>query len=204
MTDGTDYIPISALQHYMFCQRQCALIHVDRLWVENFLTAKGRQMHTKVNEADDETRDGVRICRSQELGSDRLGVYGISDVVEYHSDGTVIPVEYKRGKPKDSREDEIQLCAQVLCLEEMLGREISFGYIFYGKTRRRLQVEFDGTLRHLTEDIITKTAKLMSGETKPEYKYSRKCKSCSLLELCMPKRLPGINRYISGRIGADL
>lgn len=200
----TTEIAISALQHYMFCPRQCGLIHIDRLWEENFLTAKGRQMHSRVHETEDETRGDIRICRSLELANERLGIFGVSDVVEYHSDGSIIPVEYKRGKPKEGREDEIQLCAQALCLEEMHGKNIPLGYLYYGTTKRRLEVALDIKLRTLTEEIISKTAYLIASGITPPEKYSKKCRSCSLYDLCMPKMPKNVKKYIESHIEEDV
>jgi len=204
MSFQAETIAISALQHYMFCPRQCGLIHIERLWEENFLTAKGRQMHSRVHEAADETRENVRICRSLELVSESLGIYGVSDVVEYHADGTIIPVEYKRGKPKDGKEDEIQLCAQALCLEEMHGKNVTCGYLYYGTTKRRLEVSIDSNLRSLTIDIINRTSEVINSGITPSGKYSKKCRSCSLYDPCMPRIPRKIDKYISEHIEEDL
>jgi CRISPR-associated exonuclease Cas4 len=188
----------------MFCPRQCGLIHIERLWEENFLTAKGRQMHSRVHEAEDETRENVRICRALELASESLGIFGVSDVVEYHSDGTIVPVEYKRGKPKDGREDEIQLCAQALCLEEMHGKTVSFGYLYYGAVKRRLEVPIGTELRVLTREIIKETASVIGSGVTPTGKFSKKCRSCSLYDLCMPKKSVNIRKYIAQHIEEEL
>lgn len=115
-----DLLPISALQHLLYCERQCALIHVEQVWAENQFTAEGNVMHEKAHEGPDERRDGVRIVRGLPVKSEALGLSGQCDVVEFHCDGSVLPIEYKRGKPKAHRADEVQLCAQALCLEEML------------------------------------------------------------------------------------
>jgi len=135
-----DLIPISALQHFVFCERQCALIHIEQAWTENRLTAEGRLLHERVHDQGGESRAGVRIERGLPLRSLRLGLVGVADVVEFHplSEGgwRPFPVEYKRGKPKRNACDEIQVCAQALCLEEMLGVRIPAGALFYGKTHR--------------------------------------------------------------------
>ncbi|OPY66900.1 MAG: hypothetical protein A4E57_02584 [Syntrophorhabdaceae bacterium PtaU1.Bin034] len=150
-----DLIMISALQHYVFCPRQCALIHIEQVWSESGLTADGRIMHEKVHEEENETRGAVRIARGLPLRSLRLGLVGAADVVEFHKIGKGVwqpfPVEYKRGKPKPDHCDAVQLCAQAMCLEEMLSIAVSEGALFYGRTRRRTDVVFDDSLRRETE-----------------------------------------------------
>jgi len=185
----SDLRPISALQHLRFCPRQCALIHIEQVWAENFLTAQGRVLHEKAHEPKHETRAGVRVTRSLRLRSLTLGLSGMADIVEFHSDGTVVPVEYKRGRPKTDGSDALQLCAQALCLEEMLSVSISAGAIFYGQTRRRLDITFDQSLRD--ETIIAARelhALLDSGLTPPAVRMP-KCDACSLLDLCLPDSL---------------
>ena len=147
-------IPLSALQHYLFCPRQCALIHVEQIWAENAATAEGRLLHERADAGGGETRPGVRIARGLALRSFALGVSGKADVVEFHDArrgerGRPFPVEYKRGKPKSHRADEVQLCAQAICLEEMFDTSIAAGALFYGVTRRRFAVVFDEDLRAL-------------------------------------------------------
>jgi len=188
-----DLIMISALQHYAFCPRQCALIHVEQVWAENRLTAEGRIMHEHVHEEGDESRGDVRIERGASLRSLRQGLIGKADVVEYHrqADGTwqAFPVEYKRGKPKPDHSDKIQLCAQALCLEEMLNASIPAGALFYGKTRRRLDVDFDEALRQETEEVAKLTHDLIDGGITPVPVYAKRCESCSLMAECMPKTI---------------
>lgn len=181
-----ELLPISALQHLLFCERQCALIHIERLWAENQLTAEGRILHKKVHGADDELRRGIRIVRGLELTSRRLGLYGIADVVEFNPDAPAKPIEYKRGKPKSHAADEVQLCAQALCLEEMLGQDVPAGSIFYGKTRRHLAVAFDAKLRAKTEATADRLHVLISNSVTPKAQREPKCARCSLLNLCMP------------------
>jgi len=148
--------PISALQHLLFCARQCALIHIERLWEENVLTAEGRIAHEKVDLGGAETRSGRKTVFGLPLRSLRLGLIGKADVVEFSQDaaGKVVafPVEHKRGRPKQKDCDRVQLCAQAICLEEMLGAKVLDGALFYGKTRRREDVVFDDGLRRLTEE----------------------------------------------------
>ena len=193
MYSPDDFIMLSALQHYAFCPRQCALIHVEQVWLENRLTAEGRIMHERVHEEGDESRGNVRIERGASLRSLRLGLIGKADVVEYHrqADGTwqAYPVEYKRGKPKPDHSDKIQLCAQALCLEEMLGASIPSGALFYGKTRRRLDVEFDEALRLETQNIAQQTHELIESGQTPKPVYAKRCESCSLMAECMPKTI---------------
>ena len=155
-TPDADLIALSALQHYLFCPRQCALIHVEQAWSENALTAEGRILHERTSEPGHEVRRGVRVATAMPLVSRKLGVSGIGDLVELHptDDGgaawQAVPVEYKRGKPKSHRADEVQLCAQGLALEEMLGRAVPTGLLFYGQTRRRVEVALDAGLRALS------------------------------------------------------
>ena len=145
-----ELIQLSALQHLVFCERQCALIHIEQLWSENLFTAEGRIVHEKVDTANRESRGNIRIEYGVPMRSLRLGLIGKADVVEFHRNGdkwTPFPVEYKRGKPKGGNCDKVQLCAQALCLEEMLNVEIPEGSLFYGQTRRREDVTFDEKLR---------------------------------------------------------
>jgi len=202
-----DLLPISALQHYVFCPRQWGLIHIEQLWSENRLTAEGRVLHDKTHEPHEENRPGLRIVRTLRLVSYRLGITGQADVVEFHkADSGIeledtegfwkpVPVEYKRGKPKSDICDEVQICAQAICLEEMLKTDIESGFLFYGRPRRRQQVDFTDTLRKQTEMIIDQLHKLTAGRITPKAKYGKKCKSCSLFELCMPE-VTGIEKDI--------
>ena len=213
-----DLLPISALQHLMFCERQWALIHLEQVWRENVLTAEGRKMHERVHEVDSETRGDVRTARGLRIHSYRLGLSGQADVVEFHrvsetnafsqlnqqedkapahEEAVALPgvkglwkpspVEYKRGKPKRGSEDEVQLCAQAMCLEEMLGCRIAEGAFFYGQTRRRLAVAFSETLRSKTETLAARLHELWREGITPSARYEKKCDSCSLIEVCQPK-----------------
>jgi CRISPR-associated exonuclease Cas4 len=192
-----DLIQLSALQHFMYCERQCALIHIEQLWSENLFTAEGRIMHDKVDSAHRESRGKIRIEYGVPLRSLRLGLIGKADVVEFHRKDDSIwmpfPVEYKRGKPKPDDCDKVQLCAQAICLEEMLNVEIPEGALFYGQTRHRKDVVFDKKLRMETEDTATKVHELIASGITPKAEYSEKCKLCSLLNLC----LPGVSRKAS-------
>jgi CRISPR-associated exonuclease Cas4 len=185
-----DLLPISALQHLLYCERQCALIHVEQVWAENRFTAEGNVMHEKAHDGPDETKAGVRIVRGLDVKSEALGLSGQCDVVEFAADGSVLPVEYKRGKPKGHRADEVQLCAQALCLEEMMGVAVPEGRLFYGQTRRRTDVVFDAELRAMTNETAQRLQELIaSRETPPASYEERKCDACSLIQLCMPQAM---------------
>ena len=186
-----ELIPVSALNQFVYCARRCALIFIEQAWSENLFTAEGRIMHEKADSNEYESRGNVRIDYSVPLRSLRLGLIGKADVVEFHriEDETwrPFPVEYKRGKPKISDCDRVQLCAQAVCLEEMLNVEISEGALFYGQTRRREDIVFDDRLRMKTEDIARKVHELIASGITPKPEFSKKCEQCSLLDLCMPK-----------------
>jgi len=199
-------VPISALQHWLFCPRQCALIHVERLWSENRLTAEGRILHARADGGAGDRRKGLQTLRAVEIGSERLGLHGVADVVEV--EGEVIrPVEYKRGRPKPHRADEVQLCAQALCLEEMTGRRIPEGALFYGETRRRKAVVFDDELRTLTLRIAAEVrAMIATGQVPPPVFDKHRCRACSLIELCRPERMqapPHIHAWLDRAVTAD-
>ncbi len=201
-----DLIQLSALQHLVFCERQCALIHIEQLWNENLFTAEGRIMHDKVDTANRESRGNVRIEYGVPMRSLRLGLIGKADVVEFHKQGDKwmpFPVEYKRGKPKMDDCDKVQLCAQAICLEEMMNVEIKNGELFYGQTRRREDVVFDDKLRHETEDAARKVHALIESGTTPKPEYSKKCKKCSLYELCMPKVSRKASNYLMKAIEGE-
>ncbi|MEZ6128334.1 MAG: CRISPR-associated protein Cas4 [Planctomycetaceae bacterium] len=247
-----DLLPISALQHLLFCERQTALIHIERLWEENRFTAEGRALHRKADAAKSETRDGIRITRGLPVHSFKLGLYGVCDVVQFKSpdiipqpklslpkrieqqlrltrasgeaalglpraNGEVSPdsdtgvsgeaspagrvkqtafqhwtitlVEYKRGKPKANDCDRVQLCAQAMCLEEMLNVDISRGDLFYGKQQHRTEVRFDNALRTTTEDTVNRLHALIQSRQTPHAIREKKCDTCSLLSVCMPPKV---------------
>jgi len=199
-----ELIAISALSHYSYCPRRCALIHIEQVWNENRFTAEGRIMHEKVHAQDRESRGSVRIEYGLPLRSLRLGLIGKADVVEFRRVSKdfwqPFPVEYKRGKPKHDHCDLIQLCAQAICLEEMLSVSVSDGAIFYGRTRRRLDVSFDDTLRRETEEAAGKAHQLIASGVTPPPIYEKRCKSCSLIEECIPKTIgkkSSVKRYLA-------
>lgn len=209
--DEDALIPLSALQHWLFCPRQAALIHVEQLWAEDRATAEGRLLHERVDDGRSTTRAGVRVARAVQIRSLALGVSGKADVVELHraADGGVspYPVEYKRGRPKAHRADEVQLCAQAICLEEAFGVPVPEGAMFYGAERRRVTVPIDADLRALTATVAAAAREaLLAGRTpRPVRKPS--CRHCSLADLCQPDRLekpPHIGRWLARQLETSL
>ncbi|WP_435932699.1 CRISPR-associated protein Cas4 [Moraxella bovoculi] len=180
-------IPLSALQHYAFCPRQCALIHNEQAWAENYLTAQGRLLHERVDGGEPETRQGARFERSVRVLSNTLGISGVLDMVEVSKNGDMHPVEYKHGKPKPTDMDKIQLCSQAMCLEEMTGRTVASGSLWYGKTRHRLAVVFDDELRAKTLATIDSVRTMLQSGQTPLPIYDKRCKACSLMDICEPK-----------------
>ncbi|MGB6044169.1 MAG: CRISPR-associated protein Cas4 [Pirellulales bacterium] len=242
-------LPISALQHLLFCERQCALIHIEGLWAENRLTVEGRHLHERTHdERRGESRPGVRITRGLNLCSYMLGLVGKADLVEIERvEGPglrveswardqrqgargeiqqeqssrlstlnsqllrVVPVEYKRGRPKKDGSDRVQLCAQSLCLEEMLGVEIAEGFLYYGRRRRRTGVAIDQALRDQTLTAITRLHEMIQSRQTPRAQYEKKCDRCSLKDLCLPQALRPrataaryLARAVAGEVGAVL
>lgn len=186
-------IPISALQHYLYCPRQCALIHIEQQWAENRQTAEGRLLHDRADTPATERRHGVRTVTAMPLSHAELDITGVADVVEFHASAEgerPYPVEYKRGRPKSHRADEVQLCAQALCLEAMFDMRLEEGALFYGLPRRRHVVAFDAALRNLTLEVIHATHELFAKGFTPPAKFdSKRCNACSLLDLCGPHLL---------------
>ena len=184
-------IPISALQHAVYCLRQAALIHLERLWDDNRFTAEGDVLHAVADKGGKRLARGVRRVMALAVSSSRLGIAGVCDMVEFPREAGVevpFPVEYKRGKPKLHRADEVQLCAQALCLEEMTGQKVPAGALFYAETHRRVAVPFDDSLRALTEAVAADLcAVFASGQTPPPTLHKNRCHGCSLVELCRPQ-----------------
>lgn len=187
----SELVPLSALQHLIFCERQCALIHIEGAWVENRLTAEGRNLHERADSGEAESHGPVRTVRSLPLRSLRLGIVGRADVVEFHYDGatltTVIPIEYKRGTIKPDDSDRVQLCAQALCLEEMLSVPVPAGALFYATPRRRVEILFGDELRQVTERTVIRLHELLDAGITPKVPRQPKCDGCSLIDLCMPE-----------------
>ena len=228
-----DLLPISALQHLLYCPRQCALIHVERLWAENRFTVEGRHLHQRADagkgesrrprkgrgggDAADDPAGRGRIARGLPLRSLALGLFGKADIVEFLPPAPPtpdappdnrhlsrpFPVEYKRGRPKSHDADRVQLCAQALCLEEMFAAPVPAGALFYGKTRRRVDVPFDDALRALTRDTIGRLRTMVATGTTPPPVYDcRKCGQCSLKDLCLPEAPAGAARYLTRALAA--
>ncbi|MGH8174760.1 MAG: CRISPR-associated protein Cas4 [Steroidobacter sp.] len=205
--DDADLIPISALQHYLYCPRQCALIHIEQQWAESRHTAEGRLLHERTDRPQAERRKGVRTVTAMPLLHLELGITGVADVVEFHQGDAgeqILPVEYKRGRPKTHRADEVQLCAQGLCLEAMLGRAVAAGALFYGKIRRRKDVVFDDELRTLTRRTIADARAMMHSGVTPTASYdAKRCDACSLIDLCQPRLLArghGVESWLRGQL----
>jgi CRISPR-associated exonuclease Cas4 len=227
-----DLLPISALAHLFFCQRRAALIHIEGVWDENVFTAEGRILHEAAHEPALESRGDLRIARGLRLRSLRLGLSGKADVVEFHrraqadsppaTEGGVLPtriqlpgvdgfwqpfpVEYKRGRLRREEGYEVQLCAQALCLEEMLTVAVPVGAVFYGQPRKRLEVAFGEQLRRETETAAARLHELIQSRNTPPARYEKKCESCSLLTLCMPKTTTGrksVDRYLAAMLEYD-
>ena len=210
-----DWLQLSGLQHFVFCRRQWALIHIENQWAENFRTVDGSLMHENAHDQGfRESRGDVLIVRGLAVHSTRLGVSGQCDVVECHRDPDGItlrdregtwrpyPVEYKRGRPKDGQADELQLCAQAMCLEEMLCCAVPEGALYYGETRRRLEIQFAPDLRSKVQDDLAEMHELYRRRYTPKVKPSKGCNACSLKDLCVPKlmRAKKVSDYLAGAV----
>jgi CRISPR-associated exonuclease Cas4 len=181
-----DPLPLSALQHFVFCPRQCALIHVEQLWAENTQTERGRQAHERAHGGGTEERDGVRTLRALPLLSRRYGIAGVADVVEVLPDASLRPVEYKSGKVKPRLADEVQLCAQALCLEEMFSVTIAGGFIYHVASRQRREVLFTPALRQAVLDARDGVLELLRTRLVPPPAADDRCQLCSLYDECEP------------------
>lgn len=199
--DDERLIPLSALQHYAYCPRQCALIHLEQAWAENLFTAQGKVLHQRVDSQKPETRKGVRTERAVEVRCERLGLVGKLDALEIDlASGELVPVEFKRGKPKIADWDRLQLCAQTLCLEEMRGVPIVRAALWYWQTRCREWVELDDALRRQTEDTAAAVREQFASGRTPKAEPGPRCQACSLRDLCQPE-LGGTDRsrhYVEG------
>lgn len=216
--DEDDFLMLSGIQHYIFCKRQWALIHIEQQWEENYRTTSGMLMHKRAHdESFIERRKGIMIVRGLRVSSRTLGVSGQCDVVEFHQvkDGiqlhgeegkwSIVPVEYKNGKPKENAEDEMQLCLQALCLEEMFLTEIKEGYLFYGENKRRTQVEFTKELRDQIAHVLKEMHELYKRGYTPKVKTGKQCKACSLSNICLPKleKSQNVSDYINKSLRED-
>ncbi len=213
--EESEYLQISGLQHFRFCRRQWALIHIEHLWAENLRTVEGEILHERAHDAGlREKRGELLITRDMRVASARLGISGACDVLEFHrsEDGIPLPgqeglwqpfpVEYKRGSPKEHTADALQLCAQAMCLEEMLCCDIPQGALYYGEIRRRQQVDLSEELRREVTDCLTEMHELFGRGRTPKVKPQKSCNACSLKELCLPKlmRAKSVKSYIEGRL----
>lgn len=211
-----DYLPLSGIQHYQYCKRQWALIHIEQQWTDNAFTIKGNYMHQKVDNAYiKEKRKEEIISRGMPIHSRELGINGICDVVEFHKSdkgtyikelGTkydIIPIEYKRGRPKEHNADILQVVAQSMCLEEMLCTKIDKAYIFYGEIKHRIEVDISAELRKEVEKTCNEMHEYFSKSYTPKCKKSRKCDNCSLYEICAPNifEYASVSDYISSMLG---
>jgi CRISPR-associated exonuclease Cas4 len=222
MYSEDDLLPLSGLQHLHFCERQWGLIHIEQQWEENRLTAEGRVLHERVHDGGSEGRPGVVIARGLHLYSLRLGLTGQADVVEFGeveagTGGAMqlperagwwrpFPVEYKRGKPKADSCDEVQLCAQAMCLEETFGVEIGRGALFYGTSRRRTEVRFAAELRRRTEELARRMHELYAAGVTPSAVYAKKCDRCSLYGRCLPRAISkraSVKRYLARALRSE-
>ena len=210
-----DFLLISGIQHFVFCRRQWALIHVEQQWEENYFTVDGEIKHERTNNPNihEKRRDTITV-RAMPVKSHVLGITGKCDVVEFKKDEmgihipqyndkfTVTPIEYKRGKPKEDNSDILQLLAEAYCLEEMLAAQIDKGYLFYFETRRKEEVIFTDELRKQLTDMIEEMHSYMNRGYTPKVRISKKCKSCSLKNICLPElnKSELVKEYIQGRI----
>lgn len=205
-----ELLPLSGIQHFAFCERQWALIHVECQWEENVRTVEGRQLHERVDDPYfTETRKNIKVVRSVPIVSRVLGLYGVADVIEYQknpdeaSKPEITIIEYKRGKPKPDDRDEVQLCAQAMCLEEMLNLQIDYGYFFYGEIRHRHKIEFNVTLRTRVRQLAKRMHELFEKGETPLPKKQKNCRYCSLVNLCTPtlsEKRRAVGRYLTNLI----
>lgn len=224
-----DPIMISALQHWVFCPRQAALIHIEQLWKENRSTAEGNAVHQTAHDGDDETRSGQRLVRGLALASPRLGLVGFGDVIVFTppagvspaslpqllsqqahgesvdlSEWKCLPVEYKRGRPKKHKADHVQVAAQAMCLEDMLGISIHTADLFYHAVRRREHISIDSALREHVHQAIHGMRDIFSSGVTPAPRHDKRCEKCSLAELCLPQAKPSAEQWFQQRLTASL
>ena len=214
-----DYLMLSGIQHFAFCRRQWALIHIEQQWDENLRTVEGNLFHQKAHDGySSEKRKDVIISRGMPVFSRKMGVSGVCDIVEFHRDDEkgisiygregkylVYPVEYKKGQPKEEESDLLQMAAQAMCLEEMLACDITKGYLFYGEIRRRIEVVLDEGLRQRVSDSFAEMHQYFQRRFTPKVKRTKACNACSLKNLCLPQLMKdrSVKEYISRRIGEE-
>jgi len=189
-----DPIPLSALQHWAYCPRQCGLIHLEQSFEDNLHTARGQAVHHLVDEPGYEMKAGVKVERALPLWSDRLNLIGKADLVEFHPDGTVFPVEFKHGRKRQKIHDDIQLAAQAMCLEEMLGRPVPKGAIYHASSHRRREVAITPELRLLVEKTADAIRAMLASGRLPAPANDGRCRECSLKEICQPEAIADTDR----------
>lgn len=192
--DEDNQVMISAVEHYSYCPRQCALIHVEQVYDENLFTLRGSMAHERVDEPTERTEDGIVIERALPIWSGKLGVFGRADVVEFHPDGTIVPVEYKHGPKRKSEHAELQLCAQAMCLEEMFDRPVTRGAVYSSTSHQRREVELTDALRRKTAEVVGNIRTMLSEQTLPPPLDDSRCPNCSLVHACLPS---GVRRLSS-------
>ena len=197
MSDALEPIAISALQHWSYCPRQCALIHVEQVFANNAYTARGNAVHALVDEPGAALEGTLRIERALPLWCDRLGLVGKADLVEFARDGSAYPVEYKHGPKRQRAHDDLQLAAQALCLEEMTGKPVPLGAIFHFSSRRRREVMITPALRAEVETATAAVREMLTAARLPAPVNDARCKHCSLIELCQPAAVSAQSRYRS-------
>ena len=184
-SDFEDYVLLSALEHYSYCPRQCALIHREQTYDENVYTLQGNAVHERVDQPGTATVVGIRTEYSVPLWSESLGVVGRADLVEFHG-ATPYPVEYKHGPARQGRHADLQLCGQAMCLEEMLHTEVSVGAVYHFSSRQRREVEFTPDLRERVRSAVAEIRRIMEADMLPTAPADARCKNCSLIESCLP------------------
>jgi len=190
----TDPIPISALQHWTYCPRQCGLIHLEQAFEDNIHTARGQAVHHLVDEPGYEMQSGVKVERALPLWSDRLGLIGKADLVEFHPNGSIYPVEFKHGRKRQKIHDDIQLTAQAMCLEDMLSRPVPQGAIYHASSRRRREVAITLELRAHVETTTNAIRAMLASGVLPSPANDGRCRECSLKDICRPEVLAATRR----------
>ena len=218
MYDEDEFLALSGIQHFAFCRRQWALIHIEQVWADNVLTAQGELMHKRAHDEElRERRGDTLVVRGLSVHSRALGLSGKCDVVEFCKDPyghpltgedglwRAVPVEYKRGSSKANDADRLQLCARALCLEEMLGADVPIGFLYYGETRSREKVEFDESLCALVGSMVEEMHALYRRRHTPRVKPFSACRSCSLNDLCLPRAInrATVGEYVAKRLSEE-
>jgi CRISPR-associated exonuclease Cas4 len=195
----TDPIPISALQHWAYCPRQCGLIHLEQAFEENIHTARGQAVHHLVDDPGYEMKAGVKVERALPLWSERLGLIGKADLVEFHPDDSIYPVEFKHGRKRQKFHDDIQLAAQAMCLEDMLNRPVPYGAIYHASSHRRREVEITPELRQQVESSTKAIRAMLTSSVLPAPANDQRCRECSLKDICQPEAVAATTKLHSER-----